>query len=193
MGGGRRFVNQFGRTVAGAVNVGWANGATRAFINAARMQASAGLPAAPPEMDTLPTVPSDLKVTVAWDTGSSGPRQARAEGSAAPSAPWMAPMEGLRGTLPGAGRVESAVAAADAVGLEVTPAACCMRVCRLLSLAVAVAVAVGMFATSAGSVVGATAGAGFGAGGMAGFAASGPAGSPVGWAPAAGRVDGSTP
>ena len=49
--------------VAGAVNVGWANGGTRAFESAARMHASAGLPAAPPETVTLWTLPSDLKVT----------------------------------------------------------------------------------------------------------------------------------
>jgi len=67
MVGGRRLVNapQSGRTVAEPVKVGWANGATRAFIKAARMHSSAGLPAAPPETPTLTTLPSDPKVMAA--------------------------------------------------------------------------------------------------------------------------------
>src|SRR5580704_15569830 len=75
---------QFGRTVAVAVNVGWANGVTRALLRAARMQPSAGFPAAPPETPTLWTEPSDLKVIVACEMGSSGPRHPRADGRAAP-------------------------------------------------------------------------------------------------------------
>ena len=74
-----------------AVKVGWAKGATRAFMRAVRTQPSAGLPEAPPEMPTLWTLPSDLKVIVAWEIGSSAPRHARAPGNAAPRAPWMAP------------------------------------------------------------------------------------------------------
>ena len=50
---------QFGLIVAGALNVGTANGCTRAFISAARMHPSAGFPAAPPVTLTLCTVPSD--------------------------------------------------------------------------------------------------------------------------------------
>ena len=47
--------------------------------------------------------------------GSSGPRHARAPGIAAPSAPLIAPIEGLNGTLPGAVAVGLSVAAAVAV------------------------------------------------------------------------------
>ena len=50
---------QFERIVAGTVYVGWAKGGTRAFMSAARMHASTGLPAAHSVMETLATLPSD--------------------------------------------------------------------------------------------------------------------------------------
>lgn len=150
-------VCQFGRTVAVAVNVGWANGVTRAFIKAARMQPSAGLPAALPETPTLWALPSDPKVMVAWEMASSGPRHARAAGKAAPNAPWIAPCEGLRGTLPGAGMGASGLGAAVAVPVAVglTPAACCIKDSRLALVdGAGAAVAVGTAATTTGLAVG---------------------------------------
>ena len=65
------------------------------------MHASAGLPAAEPLTFTDFTAPLDSKITSARETGSSGPRHARADGSTAPSAPVTAPWDGFSETLPG--------------------------------------------------------------------------------------------
>ena len=75
----------------GAVYVASANGVTFALLSAALMQPSAGLPAAPPLTLTLWTLPADANVIVARETGSSGPRHARAPGRTAPMSPVTAP------------------------------------------------------------------------------------------------------
>src|SRR5258708_6269491 len=105
--------------------MGWAHGVTCDLINAARMHASAGLPRAPPDIETVSTLPSDLNVTVACEIGSSGPRHTRASGKTTASAPWTAPSDGLRGTLPRSTDAdgESAPAALAAAEPGAAPAA----------------------------------------------------------------------
>jgi len=87
--------------VRGAAKEGSAKAGTRALDSAPRMQLSAGVPTASPETDTSLTLPSDRNVTVAYDGGSLEARQARAARPATPSALWMAPVDGLSGTLSG--------------------------------------------------------------------------------------------
>src|SRR5580698_5694352 len=89
------------------------------------MHASTGLPAALPMTTTELTEPSDAKVTVARETGSSGFRQERASGNARPIAPLTAPCEGLSGTLPGAyDGAAGPVGSVAAAGAPAPPTAC---------------------------------------------------------------------
>src|SRR5688572_24424190 len=85
-----------------AVYVASANGASLALPSAPLIHSAAGLPAAPPVTLTLWTAPPDVNVIDARETGSSGPRHARAPGRTAPIAPVTAPWEGFCGTVPAA-------------------------------------------------------------------------------------------
>src|SRR3954451_17849414 len=115
------------------------------------MQPSVALPAAAPVTLTLCTEPLDEKVIEAYETGSSGPRHPRADGSTAPIAPVIAPCDGFCGTLPAAGPVVSAAGTAFCLSSAPTafrisspsgpaePPACCGR-----SLCVSLASACGV-------------------------------------------------
>lgn len=70
-------------------------GGTFAFMTAARMHDSAGLPAAPPLTDADFTAPSDPKTMLTCVTASLPSMQAFAAMRAEPSAPWTWPMDGL--------------------------------------------------------------------------------------------------
>jgi hypothetical protein len=64
-----------GLTVTVQVKVGLENAGTRAVMSLDRIHPSAGWPAAEPVTATACTLPSDWNVTVAWEIGSSGPKQ----------------------------------------------------------------------------------------------------------------------
>jgi len=128
---------QLERIVAGTEYIGWAKGGTRALPSAARMHASAGLPAAQPSTTTSDTAPSDRNVIVAREIGESVSKHARAEGNAIPSAPLTAPWDGLNGTPAFAVLVVSSggVVGCGAALAAAPPTASCINASSPFSLA----------------------------------------------------------
>ncbi len=98
------------------------------------MQASACFAVESPATATFSTLPSDRNVSVARAIGSSGPRHARAAGSAVPTAPCTAPRTGFRGALPVDSSSELKLLGADAAEAdEGTPTARRMSTCKFES------------------------------------------------------------
>src|SRR5689334_12421471 len=94
--------------------VGLAKGPTLPLASASLMHCSAGVPTAGPETETLCTLPSEPKTTLARDGASCPLTQAFAARLFACSALAIAPGDGVSGTPAAGGAAGAAAAAAGA-------------------------------------------------------------------------------